>query len=257
MTIQYPWIEGEAYEVVLLTATGATIDHAIDAAAEIAGRGPRLLRADGADRPLRGRHPGRDRDALASLGADDGRALDALPARLHGRAARLPRHRRAARGHRACGRGRPGARRRGPRLARRRGRLPGAGGRGRLAAASAGRVGERGRRPGRARGLPGGARHRPPQPRRGPRDRLRLRGRLARARRRARGRLRAPQHHRGPGDRGAGRALRDARRARTLMLLGVLAGRPGDPRRLDRRVGLQPERWPRSCSASGPARSPR
>ena len=53
----------------LLTATGATIDHAIDAAAEIARRGPRLLRADGADRPLRGRHPGRDRDALAALGA--------------------------------------------------------------------------------------------------------------------------------------------------------------------------------------------
>jgi ZIP family zinc transporter len=34
VTIQYPWIEGQAYEVVLLTSTGATIDHAIDAAAE-------------------------------------------------------------------------------------------------------------------------------------------------------------------------------------------------------------------------------
>jgi zinc transporter, ZIP family len=32
--IQYPWIEGQAYEVVLLTATGATIDHTIDAAVE-------------------------------------------------------------------------------------------------------------------------------------------------------------------------------------------------------------------------------
>ena len=32
--MQYPWIEGEAYEVKLLTATGATIDHTIDAAAE-------------------------------------------------------------------------------------------------------------------------------------------------------------------------------------------------------------------------------
>ena len=32
--VRYPWIEGEAYEVVLLTATGATIDHAIDAAVE-------------------------------------------------------------------------------------------------------------------------------------------------------------------------------------------------------------------------------
>jgi zinc transporter, ZIP family len=34
VTIDYPWVEGEAYEVALVTATGATIDHAIDAAAE-------------------------------------------------------------------------------------------------------------------------------------------------------------------------------------------------------------------------------
>jgi zinc transporter, ZIP family len=32
--VQYPWIEGQAYEIALLTATGATIDHAIDAAVE-------------------------------------------------------------------------------------------------------------------------------------------------------------------------------------------------------------------------------
>jgi len=32
--ISYPWIEGENYEVMLLTSTGATIDHAIDAAVE-------------------------------------------------------------------------------------------------------------------------------------------------------------------------------------------------------------------------------
>ena len=31
--VQYPWIEGQAYEVALLTATGATIEHTIDAAA--------------------------------------------------------------------------------------------------------------------------------------------------------------------------------------------------------------------------------
>jgi zinc transporter, ZIP family len=31
---RYPWIEGQAYEIALLTATGATIDHAIDAAVE-------------------------------------------------------------------------------------------------------------------------------------------------------------------------------------------------------------------------------
>jgi ZIP family zinc transporter len=34
ITIQYPWIEGEAYGVTLMTATGGTIDHAIDVAAE-------------------------------------------------------------------------------------------------------------------------------------------------------------------------------------------------------------------------------
>jgi zinc transporter, ZIP family len=32
--VRYPWIEGEAYEVALVTATGATIDHSIEAAAE-------------------------------------------------------------------------------------------------------------------------------------------------------------------------------------------------------------------------------
>ena len=32
--IRYPWIEGEQYEVVLVTETGATIDHTIEAAAE-------------------------------------------------------------------------------------------------------------------------------------------------------------------------------------------------------------------------------
>jgi zinc transporter, ZIP family len=34
ITVQYPWIEGEAYEVLLLTSTGGTIDHAIDVAVE-------------------------------------------------------------------------------------------------------------------------------------------------------------------------------------------------------------------------------
>jgi ZIP family zinc transporter len=32
--VQYPWIEGQAYEVMLLTSTGATIDHTIDVAVE-------------------------------------------------------------------------------------------------------------------------------------------------------------------------------------------------------------------------------
>jgi ZIP family zinc transporter len=34
LTIPYDWIEGEAYEVALLTSTGATIDHSIDVAVE-------------------------------------------------------------------------------------------------------------------------------------------------------------------------------------------------------------------------------
>jgi zinc transporter, ZIP family len=32
--VRYPWIEGEAYELALVTATGATIDHSVEAAAE-------------------------------------------------------------------------------------------------------------------------------------------------------------------------------------------------------------------------------
>ncbi len=34
ITIAYPWIEGEAYGVGLVTATGGTVDHAVDVAAE-------------------------------------------------------------------------------------------------------------------------------------------------------------------------------------------------------------------------------
>jgi zinc transporter, ZIP family len=34
VSIEYPWIEGQSYEVVLLTATGATVAHTIDAAVE-------------------------------------------------------------------------------------------------------------------------------------------------------------------------------------------------------------------------------
>jgi zinc transporter, ZIP family len=34
VTIDYPWIEGEAYEVVLLTSTGGTVDKSIEVAAE-------------------------------------------------------------------------------------------------------------------------------------------------------------------------------------------------------------------------------
>jgi zinc transporter ZupT len=34
LTIPYDWIEGQAYEIALLTSTGATIDHSIEAAVE-------------------------------------------------------------------------------------------------------------------------------------------------------------------------------------------------------------------------------
>ena len=34
MTVQYPWIEGEAYEVALITATGGTVNDSIEVAAE-------------------------------------------------------------------------------------------------------------------------------------------------------------------------------------------------------------------------------
>jgi zinc transporter, ZIP family len=34
VSVRYPWIEGQAYEVILLTSTGGTIDHAIDVAVE-------------------------------------------------------------------------------------------------------------------------------------------------------------------------------------------------------------------------------
>ena len=34
VTVQYPWLEGEAYEVVLITSTGGTVNASIDVAAE-------------------------------------------------------------------------------------------------------------------------------------------------------------------------------------------------------------------------------
>ena len=72
------------------------------------------------------------------------------------------------------------------------------------------------RRGGDRRRLPGAAgrdRDRPPQPRRGPGYRLLLRQRGAGAGRLPRRRLRDPQHHRGPGDRGAAARWRRGRAA--------------------------------------------
>ena len=76
------------------------------------------------------------------------------------------------------------------------------------------------------RGVPGGARHRPAQPRRGARDRLRLRDRLAGARRRAGRGLRPPQHHRGPGDRGSLSRATAAQEFRGWRCSALLAGAP-------------------------------
>ena len=67
--VQYPWIEGEDYEVRLLTDTGRDHrphDHRGDRDARCR---PRLLRPDGPDRPVRGDHPGGDRDAVAARGS--------------------------------------------------------------------------------------------------------------------------------------------------------------------------------------------
>ena len=74
--------------------------------------GPQLLRADGAARPLRRRHPGRARDALAAVGAADPAGLAARDHGADDRPARLPGDRRDARGARARGRGLAGLRRR-------------------------------------------------------------------------------------------------------------------------------------------------
>ena len=52
-TCDYPWIEGQAYEVMLLTATGGDDRPRDRGGRRDARRRPRLLRPDGADRPLR------------------------------------------------------------------------------------------------------------------------------------------------------------------------------------------------------------
>ena len=134
VTVQYPWIEGEAYEVLLLTATGATIDHAIDAAVETpdADLGFYGLMA------LIGLYVGVIPVAIGMLWLPWLRSVDARWMRFLlaftvgllgflGIEALLE-------GTEIAGDGARGARRRRARLARRGRRLPGAGRRGRLAA---------------------------------------------------------------------------------------------------------------------------
>ena len=120
----YPWIEGEAYEVAMLTSTGGTIAHEIPVAVRDARRGPRLLRPDGAARHLRRRDPDRARDALAAVDPPHPEGLAARRDGAHRRAARVPRDRCDARGRRARGRGLAGLRRRRARLPRRGRRVP-------------------------------------------------------------------------------------------------------------------------------------
>ena len=133
-------------------------------------------------------------------------------------------------------------------------RVPGAGRRGRLAplaprAARGRRVGRRRARARLPRRLSGRTRHRAPQPRRGARDRVRLRDQLARPGRGAFvGRLRDPQHDRGPRDRRSGRA-RGRARLDKLLLPACSRAHAAVLERLDRRFGL-PRASQRSCSAS-------
>ena len=142
-----------------------------------------------------------------------------------------------------AGEGAAGPRRRRTRVAGRGGGVPRAGRRGRLAQRAPRARGRRGRRGGarRARGLPGRARDRPAQPRRGARDRLRLRGRLARARARrwwSGSRSTTPPRASPSWPRSRARARA---RPRTLVLLGRARRSAGDPGRLDRRLGVQPQ----------------
>ena len=67
--ISYPWIEGEAYDVQLLTSTGATITHEIPVGGRDAGHRPRLLRPDGPARALRGHRARHARHAVAAVRA--------------------------------------------------------------------------------------------------------------------------------------------------------------------------------------------
>ena len=74
LKIAYPWIEGEAYEIFVLTSAGGTIDADDPGRRRDARSRPRLLRPDGAARDLRRRHPGQPRDALAAVHAPLGRS---------------------------------------------------------------------------------------------------------------------------------------------------------------------------------------
>ena len=246
ITVPYDWIEGEAYEVFLLTSTGGTIDHAIDVAAETpeADSGFFGLMA------LLGIYVGVIPVALGMLWLPfvrriDRRWVQLLLALTIGLLAFLAIDA-VQEGVDVAGSRPAGAWRRRARLRRGAGRLPAAGWGRRLHRPAGGeRAAARGRRRRHASGAADRDRDRPAQPRRGAGDRLRLRGRRARAGRLPRRRLRDPQHDRGAGDR------RAARRGTRRRPVAAGRARPGggrsrDPRRLDRRRRLQrqPRRLP-------------
>ena len=227
-TIAYPWIEGEAYEVSLLTSTGATIDARDRRRGRDARRRPRLLRADGAARHLRRRDPGRARDAVAAVRAPRStpRWMRVLIALTSGCSPSSPSTRRS----RARDR-----RRRAPQALRRRGAgLPRRRASPTWRSSGVDALAARAPEPRRAAGAGGGYagaagrdRDRAAQPRRGTGDRLRVRGRRARARRLPGGRLRAsttPPR----ASRSSRRWPRARRASRASALLGLIAGAPGD-----------------------------
>ena len=67
MRLQQPWVEGEAYEVALLTSTGGTIAHEIPVAVETPDADLSFFGLMALLGHLRRRHPDRARDALAAV----------------------------------------------------------------------------------------------------------------------------------------------------------------------------------------------
>ena len=126
--LQQPWVEGEAYEVALLTSSGGTIAHEIPVAVETPAADLSFFGL----MALLGIYVGVIPVALGMLWLPWIRRIPpALAARgdgAHGRAARVPGDRRHARGLRAGRRGLAGVRRRGARAGRGGGGVPGADG---------------------------------------------------------------------------------------------------------------------------------
>ena len=137
--VDYPWVEGEAYAVTLLTATGGTVDATVDVAAETPGDGPAGFLGLMA---LVGLYVGVIPVAIGMLWLPWVRAIDPryvqLPAGGHAGPAGLPGHRRPAGGHGVRRPGGAGVRRRGPGLPGRGGGLPGPDRRGRAPQGAAG-----------------------------------------------------------------------------------------------------------------------